>query len=157
MQFDMDDAVGYIIETTEQALKRGLRQRFREADVDITPYQWVILYRLWEREGRNQSELAEVSLKDRATVTRILDVMEKRGLIVRKTDKSDRRTYKVYLTPRAKKLKQTLPTVAASYLEEFTRGIDPEELAVAKRVLTKIRENALDQIGAGTEAVDRSA
>lgn len=142
MLFDMDNAVGYLIETTEQALKRGLRQRFRDAGFDITPYQWVILYRLWEREGRNQSELAEVSLKDRATVTRILDVMEQRGLVVRKTDSSDRRTYKVFLTPLAKKLKTQLPKIAASYLDEFTRDIDPDDLATAQRVLRKIRENA---------------
>lgn len=148
MQFDMDNAIGYIIETTEQALKRGLRQRFREAGFDITPYQWVILYRLWEREGRNQSELAEVSLKDRATVTRILDVMEQRGLVVRKTDSSDRRTYNVFLTPLGKKLKTQLPRIVAAYLEEFTQGIDPQELAIAQRVLRQVRANALGQAAA---------
>ncbi|MEX2443729.1 MAG: MarR family transcriptional regulator [Alkalispirochaeta sp.] len=150
MNFELDAALGYLIETTEQALKRGLRRRFREHGYDITPYQWVVLYRLWDRDGQSQSELADGSLRDRPTVTRILDVMERKGLVTRHKDDRDRRSYRVYLTDYGESLKNRLPSVAADYLDAFTEGIDPADIQVAKNVLRKIRENASQEIEQGT-------
>ena len=153
MAFELDEAMGYIIETTEQALKRGLRRRFRQNGYEITPYQWVILYRLWNQQGLNQTELADISLRDRPTVTRILDVMERNGLVVRKSDADDRRSYKVYLTQRGEELQDHLPPIVTDYLDSFTEGISQEEMEIAKRVLLRIRENANQELMAAAQRI----
>lgn len=155
MDFELDDALGYLIETTEQTLKLGLRRRFREHGFDITPYQWVILYRLWERDGRRQSELADDSVRDRPTMTRILDVMQRKELVTRQKDEHDRRSYRVFLTERGASLESKLPPIAAEYLQEFTNGIDQSDIDVAKKVLKTIRMNASREIELKTPTTSR--
>lgn len=150
MDFDLDDAIGYIIETTEQALKRGLRRRFREAGYQITPYQWVVLYRLWGKDGLTQTELADITLRDKPTVTRIIDVLSREGLVRRESHPDDRRSFKVCLTRQGRELREALPEIASAYLREFTEGIPPSELELTKEVLRKIRNKAeQDQEQAG--------
>jgi DNA-binding MarR family transcriptional regulator len=139
--FNLDDAIGYQIERTEQCLKRELRRAFSERGLDITPYQWTILYRLWEREGETQAEIAETTIKDKPTITRMLDLLEKKQLVYRERDKNDRRVYKIYLTDSGKELKSVLPEIVKEHLRKAGRGIPPEDLEKVKEVLTKIRQN----------------
>ena len=69
-----------------------------QSDLDVTPEQWVVLFRLYEREGLTQSELGDRTVKDKTTVTRILDRLEKKGLLYRRRDTRDRRSQRIYLT-----------------------------------------------------------
>lgn len=142
MDFDLDNAIGYIIETTEQALKRGLRRRFRKAGFPVTPYQWVILYRLWDQDGLTQTELADITLRHKPTVTRIIDVLSRQNLVRREAHPDDRRSFKVYLTHEGRELRNILPEIASEYLQDFTEGIPQSDLERTKQVLRKIRNNA---------------
>jgi DNA-binding MarR family transcriptional regulator len=139
--FDLDTAIGYQIERTEQCLKRELRRSFAEHGFDITPYQWTILYRLWEREGETQAEIAETTIKDKPTITRMIDLLEKKQLVYRDIHENDRRAFKIYLTDSGKKLKSVLPEIVKEHLRKAGQGIPPEDLQKVREVLTKIRKN----------------
>ena len=139
--FDLDGSIGYNIERTQQCLKRELRRSFREQGFNITPYQWIILYRLWQQEGLTQAEIADHTIRDKPTITRMIDVMEKHGLLVRKNDHNDRRAYKIYLTNSGRQLKERLPEVVASHIGKACRGIGKKELEVTLETLAKIRRN----------------
>lgn len=96
---------GYVIARTGKAIKFELRRYLREAGIDVTSEQWALLCHLWEQEGRSQKELAELSFKDTANITRMIDVLEGKGIVYREKDPSDRRTYKIYLTSRGRELR----------------------------------------------------
>jgi len=117
--FSIDESVGYAIYRTGKALKFELRRSFRLAGIDMTSEQWALLCRLWEREGRSQKELAECSFKDTANITRMIDVLEGRGIVYREKDKHDRRTYRIFLTDEGRKLKDQLMPI---YISESERG-----------------------------------
>lgn len=107
-KFALDESVAYAIARTGKAIKFELRRYFREAGVDVTSEQYALLCRLWEKEGRSQKELAECSFKDTANITRMIDVLEGKGIVYRERDPKDRRTYRIYLTQKGKELHDVL-------------------------------------------------
>lgn len=109
--FSLDESVAYAIARTGKAIKFELRRYFREAGVDVTSEQYALLCRLWEKEGRSQKELAECSFKDTANITRMIDVLEGKGIVYRERDPKDRRTYRIYLSDKGKELHDILTPI----------------------------------------------
>ena len=59
------------------AINRKLHRSFRKLSIDITPEQWTVLYYLWSRDGVTQQELCNVTFKDKPSMTRLIDNLEK--------------------------------------------------------------------------------
>lgn len=144
MHFDLDQSIGYRIERAEQILKRELRNRFHEQGYDISPMQWVVLYRLWQRDRMTPVEISECTFRDRPNITRMIDVLERNGLVTRIPNSQDRRSCFVALTPAGRGLKDCLPGITRDHIARATRGIDPAQLDVAKHVLDAICANFED-------------
>ncbi len=120
---------------------RQLNRSFAEAGHDVTGEQWRILGCLWHRDGQRQQDLANVVHKDKTSITRIIDGMEKRDLVVRIPDRLDRRQKLIYLTDKGKRFQKELIEIAQKTSLEAQKGIDPEHLDVFRDVLTKIHGN----------------
>ncbi|WP_353196889.1 MarR family transcriptional regulator, partial [Parapedobacter defluvii] len=123
------------------ALSRRLQKNFRNAGIEITSEQWSILYALWEEEGLTQQELAQRTFREKTTITRLIDNMERNGLVIRVTDKSDRRTNLIYLTKAGRQLKEACMKQADQTLREALSGVDAGDIGVAKDTLKKVYEN----------------
>ena len=126
------------------AINRKLSRNFRQAGRDITPEQWTILLSLWEKDGITQQELCNATFKDKPSMTRLLDNMEKQHLVVRISDKKDRRTNLIYLTKTGRELESQSYKIANVTLEEALKGIPIEELKIGQEVLRKIFTNTKD-------------
>lgn len=126
--FALDQSVAYAIARTGKAIKFELRHYFREAGIDVTSEQYALLCRLWEREGRSQKELAECSFKDTANITRMIDVLEGKGIVHRQRDAKDRRAYRIYLTPKGRQLRDMVnPIVIAQERRAYSCLTDKEQ------------------------------
>ncbi len=139
--FDLDNAVGFVIEVTEQLMKRELRKSFKNHGLDLTPYQWIVLYRLTQTDGLNQAEIAELTTRDRPNITRIIDVMERRGLIERRSSSADRRVNRVFLTDDGRRVFERLPRIVSEHLNRATDGIPAKDIEVTKSVLRRMARN----------------
>ena len=124
------------------AINRKLVRNFRENGLDITPEQWTVLLSLWEKDGVSQQELCNATFKDKPSMTRLIDNMEKLGLVVRIASKDDRRTNLVHLTRNGKELKESAILVANRTLKEALVGVTFDELRVSQEVLRKVFTNA---------------
>ena len=124
-----------------QAIRNESFRAFREAGEEITPEQWVILVRLWQRDGRTQTELGESTFRDRPTMSRILDGMERRELLVRRASPDDGRSWRVHLTSRGKGLERRLVPIARVLVERSLRGISRADLATTRATLKRVFEN----------------
>jgi DNA-binding MarR family transcriptional regulator len=124
------------------AINRKLVRNFREKGLDITPEQWTVLLSLWEKDGVSQQELCNATFKDKPSMTRLIDNMEKLGLVVRIASKDDRRTNLVHLTRHGKELKEGAILVANRTLKEALVGVTFDELRVSQEVLRKVFTNA---------------
>ena len=131
----------YWVTRVHQAVRAASFTVFRNAGVELTPEQWMVLVRLWEREGRTPSELSDATFRDRPTMTRILDGMETRGWLERRTDPVDARSRRVYLTTAGQDLKKKLVPPVRRLVQPMLTGISDEDLDVTRRVLRAVLTN----------------
>jgi DNA-binding MarR family transcriptional regulator len=138
---DLKKAIAFAIQRAHERVRVTLYREFHEEGLRITPEQWVVLVLLWDREGRTPSELSEAALRDRPTMTRLLDTMERNGLVTRRTSRSDRRGRVVQLTRLGRSLRAPLMTQARRIVARLERGISENDLRVTHRTLQRIVEN----------------
>lgn len=135
-----EESTGFLVAQAYRKIVYLLFLRLKE--YDITPEQWSVLYKIAQFEGINQKEIAQRTAKDQPTITRILDVLIKKGWAEKRMSTTDRRAYLVYVTEAGRALvEQTLP-VERSVIAEVTEGIDASQLALLRETLIRLSENA---------------
>lgn len=115
------------------------------SDFNVTSEQWTILASLWKKNGQTQQELANIANKNKASITHLIDNMEKRNLVYRQADEGDRRNNFIFLTEEGEKLQASLGKIVKKTMKEVTRGIEKKDLKVSKKVLKKIIENLISE------------
>jgi MarR family transcriptional regulator for hemolysin len=111
----------------------------------MTRAQWVLLAWLQRRPGITQNELAGLVEVEPITVTRLVDRLEKHGVVERRLDPADRRLRRLYLTPAASPLLEIIHAYRRDLAGLMSRGI---ESADSKRVLAALNQmklNILDE------------
>jgi DNA-binding MarR family transcriptional regulator len=109
--------------------------------------QPLVLLALWEQEGFTQTVLAERLKIAPATVTKMLQRMEKTGFIQRKPDVEDQRVSRVYLTKAGRAIQGDVEAVWETMQAETFASFTPEERALLRRFLLQMRENLLHATG----------
>jgi DNA-binding MarR family transcriptional regulator len=101
------------IDTTIKKIRNALQKQLTEAGFDLTVDQWVLIDHIYRKQGISQNELAEMTFKDPPTVTRIIDLLEKKGLVERGPAAGDRRKFNLFLTKDGQAIyNQAFPIVA---------------------------------------------
>lgn len=145
-QFDgnrvrLERALPFVIHACYQQLRSLTYKEFLQHGLELTPEQWVVLVQLWEKDGQSQSALGERTLRDKPTMSRILDTMAKSGLIARQADEADARTKLVKLTRTGKSLQAKLVPVAKQLVRRLESGISESDLETTHRTLSRMLEN----------------
>jgi DNA-binding MarR family transcriptional regulator len=130
---------GYLVRDAHRAFQRLLEKRI--APHGVTRGQWYFLRVLWTEDGLSQRELsARVGMMEPTTVI-ALRGMEKAGLVRRVRSKDDRRVTNVRLTPKARRMRTELLTIARGINADADIGIDPSDIAVFRRVIMQMTAN----------------
>ena len=124
-----------------QLSRKELLAGFKEQGVELTPEQWSILLELWKEDGLSPSQLADLTGRDRPSVSRLIESLKKQGLIKRMYSEEDRRAYCVYLTTEGKRCHKTLLPIHHQQLEKAITGLDTGELETCNAVLKQIYKN----------------
>ncbi|GMX64012.1 MULTISPECIES: MarR family winged helix-turn-helix transcriptional regulator [Paenibacillus] len=111
---------------------------------DITVDQWEILVILWEKEGITQKELAERLYKDQTNIARMLFKLEKKGFVHRVTHETDRRSLRVYLTPKGREIKEEILAPSIEAYKKTVEGLSEEEVETFRRILAVMYNNVKD-------------
>ena len=141
----VDNAIGFWIHRVYQATRNEMYRVFRAAGEDITPEQWAVLIRLWERDGQPQSELSEATFRDAPTMSRIIDGLESRELLERRSHPEDGRVRLVHLTRAGKSLEKKLVPLAQKIVDDLVAGIDERALVTTRNTLRKMFANFADR------------
>lgn len=104
----------------------------------VTPAQYALLRRLWERDGQFGYELAEQLLLDSATITGIIDRLEQNGFIERRIDPHDRRNKLVFLTEKGRSMEAPLNQKMDEMNDEVMSSLDSIEIQRFKKILFDI-------------------
>ena len=109
--------------------------------IDISIDQWMVLGPVWKSDGISQKEIAENCGKDKTSVTKIIDTLEKKNLLVRISDQLDQRVKRIILTNKGKQLFADALPVMEQTRAELRSGISDKEIHSLKIVLTKLYHN----------------
>ena len=139
--FNLEKSLGYLIGRAGRLTANRLNQNFEKAGQNVTCEQWAVLMNLWCKNGQCQKELTEVSYKDKASIARLIDGLERRNLVVRIPDKQDGRQKLIYLTSKGKELQQELLGLVQKTLLEAQEGIKESDLTACKKVLSQVFRN----------------
>lgn len=122
-------------------LTSGLWRSFRTNECNLTPEQWGILCKLWERDGIHQAELSKQVGKDEPTLTRILGLMNRNGFVERKKVPEDKRLSKIYVTEEGRNIKKKAVPIVKAFLLRAVEGLSEEEIEAFRKTLEQIAKN----------------
>ncbi|MFY7880019.1 MAG: MarR family winged helix-turn-helix transcriptional regulator [Lacibacter sp.] len=123
------------------AIARRLQKNFKQNGIEITVEQWSVLYHLWKTDGLSQQQLCDATYRDKPSITRLVDNLEKLQLVKRIASKNDRRINQVFLTTLGKKMETESMNIAETTLNESLEGVPPDRIEICKEVLQLVYEN----------------
>ena len=139
LQFHMN--LGMLIRTAHNSMTEKFVQNVYDSGLNISMDQWMILGPIWQLESPSQKDLGEICLRDKPTITRIIDSLEDKSLVVRVPDQIDHRIKRVILTNAGKQLFYDVLPIMEKTREEVRGDIPEEEIEIFRNVLSKIIKN----------------
>jgi DNA-binding MarR family transcriptional regulator len=122
-------------------LKQFIAAKLRQMDVPLTPEQFILIDLLWNQGSMSQQQLADQMQKDKNSVTKLVDALERKGFVVREQNRQDRRSNTLVLTEKAEGLKPGAKQKGISILDEMLIGISEDELRSFLVTLGKLNRN----------------
>jgi DNA-binding MarR family transcriptional regulator len=123
----IEDCISFLLGKAYQQVNQASKRRL--APHGVTPVQYALLKVLSERDGQTGSELGERLLLDSATITGVLDRLERAGLLERRADATDRRIHRIFATAQGRDLQPTLDREMDALNIAFLAGLAPADTA----------------------------
>ncbi|MGE5151472.1 MAG: MarR family winged helix-turn-helix transcriptional regulator [Rhodospirillaceae bacterium] len=107
---------------------------------------WRVLAALREQDGRRMGDLSKTTSIEVSTLTRLVDNMEKDGLVARRRDSGDARAISLHVTASGRRLTQRIVPIAERYEAVALKGFTASEAEVLRKALRRLYDNmdALD-------------
>ena len=122
-------------------LKQFIAAKLRQENVPLTPEQFLLIDLLWNQGSMSQQQLADQMHKDKNSVTKLVDAIERKGFVYRQQNASDRRSNTLVLTEKALELRDHAKQKGISILDEMLEDISETELRAFLSTLNKLNVN----------------
>lgn len=141
MKYRKDKGLAFLINATDKIIINNFVRKLKNNGINITFEQFTILTMLWDNENLCQYNLAQLTNRDQASTSRLINTLIKNELIIRQCCPSDKRINRIKLTEKGQLLKAPVESIARECFEEAVNGISKEEIEQGMKFLTKISEN----------------
>jgi DNA-binding MarR family transcriptional regulator len=141
VQIQDDEVFSILTGKISTAINRTFLRSFAQEGIDITTEQWSVLACLWKKDGVTQQSLCVLTSKDKPSMTRLIDNLEKRNLVQRMPDRNDRRNNLIHLTPTGQALQTKATEIVQNIATKTLNNITEDEMNVSRIVLKKIMAN----------------
>jgi DNA-binding MarR family transcriptional regulator len=139
--FKKGELYSFITGKASIAIARRLQKKFNTATLNLTIEQWSVLYHLWKEDGISQQQLCNATFRDKPSITRLVDNLEKLKLVKRISSKDDRRMNLIFLTPEGKNLETDTMELAEETLNEALASVPADQVEICKAVLQIVYDN----------------
>lgn len=137
--FDLESCIGFLTNAQAKKLSEAFNNKLTLKG--ITRVQWIAMYYLDKFNSLSQMELAEKLDIKPSSVVRLMDRMERDGLVQRVKNPEDRRAHNLILTDKGQTFWNDVKEEGPAMSEIFAKDISDEELDIFKKVLDKMVEN----------------
>ncbi|MFY0651522.1 MAG: MarR family transcriptional regulator [Cyclobacteriaceae bacterium] len=138
---DLDKTLLPWMGRTMKAIDFLISDLFKASGLELTKAQVILLRVLTKNDGQPQQNLAFITDRDKTSLTRLINTMEKKGLVVRKQSEQDKRINKIFITKEGfEVMKKAIPIIqkAVGVIQE---GVSGKELKRTIEVLKKVSKN----------------
>lgn len=118
-------------------LRQFIQKKFRENNIDLTYEMQQVMVCLWKTDGLKQQELADRTLKDKASLTCLINNLVKRKLVIRREGPNDKRSKLIFLTKTGKKLGNDVEPWLAELYSMISRNI---EMGTIKECMATVQQ-----------------
>ncbi|MCK0160766.1 MarR family winged helix-turn-helix transcriptional regulator [Allomuricauda sp. F6463D] len=141
-RIDEIQGMGFHLDLVLRKIQKAYLRTFDELGVDTTIEQWVILHQIHQLgEGASQRDIVNENFRNRATTSRVIGGLERKGWISKTRFEGDQKRFKLELSPKGQEiLNLTLPR-ALQLRKLALKDIGASEFETFLRVLDKIGEN----------------
>lgn len=122
-------------------INRSLLRAFAAAGIHISTEQWSVLASLWQKDKVTQQTLCNLTRKDKPSMTRLIDNLEKHKLVVRVSDPSDRRINLIHLTEQGTKIQAQTNDIVQKVVDKALHNISDTDVARSREILLQIMKN----------------
>lgn len=141
MTYEQFSKYSFLLDRTARKVKQYAQQKFKLNDFDITVDQWLVIKNLAENDMLSQTELAQLVFKDHPTLTRIIDILCKKGYVERSQHPQDRRSFRLNLTEEGKNKVAELKPQIALIRQKAWENLNESDFNEFKRILNTIYNN----------------
>lgn len=132
-----DRSLGYLISDAARLMRTVFDRRVRR--LGLTRAQWLVLARLHRHPGASQSDLADMMEVEKASAGRMVDRLERKGWIERRSDPDDRRINRLYLTPDAERISKRMRSVADGTVNDALSDLSGPQADQLAALLTVVK------------------
>ena len=141
-QIDEISGIGLHLDLVLRKIQEAYLKKFEELGVDLTIEQWVILHRISELGKKaSQRDIVRSNFRNRATTSRVIGKLEKKGWISKTRFDGDQKRFKLELTRKGKKIIKLILPHAVTLRKLAIKDLDHQDFEVFLRVLDQIGYN----------------
>lgn len=141
----LENTLSFYIRIMDSSVSRDLDTRLEKLEVAKGKGKITALLLIDSHPGIRPSVIAELAMKDRSAMGRILDHFEKQGLVERRTSQEDSRAQELYATEKGSALAQKVRAIVTQQSEDFFKIIPQDEqvilMDILKRAYVRLRED----------------
>jgi len=136
---ELQDYLPYLLNRAGSRIATSFGEEVRP--LGATLQMWRVLAALRESDGRRMSDLSQVTSIEVSTLTRLVDGMEKKGLVIRRRKAEDGRVVTLDATPAGRKLTRKILPIAVRYEKVALQGFSAAEANTLKTALRRLFDN----------------
>lgn len=122
-------------------IKQTMTDDFKKERFNLTPEQFLVMDTLWDEGVLTQQQIANITMRDKNSIVKLIDGLENRKLVKRVSNPKDRRQNLIKVTPYSLKIRQNVNECAFKSVESIIKGISEEELETFIGILAKLEKN----------------
>jgi MarR family transcriptional regulator for hemolysin len=142
MSPDEEHYIGYTLTDVARLLRTVFERRVRS--LGLTRAQWVVIARIYRHPGLSQTEVADLLEIEKATAGRLIDRMELKGWLERRSDPNDRRINRLHLTDEAERLHALIWPIAEATVDDALRDLSTTEQRALAKLMRRVKKQLLE-------------
>ncbi|MGI6312892.1 MAG: MarR family winged helix-turn-helix transcriptional regulator [Candidatus Cryptobacteroides sp.] len=133
--------LGVFLNFVHNRFKLWVNESLQKSGYNITAEQFLLLDTLWMEGPLSQQKIADIMLKDKNSVVKLVNSLEARGLVTREVNQNDRRENIVTVTKRGIEIQEPVTQAALNAVEQITSGLSDEEISTFIKALDTMAGN----------------
>ena len=137
----LEKQVFLFLNIVHNSMKQRINETFRRKGFQLSPEQFLVMDTLWDEGVLTQQQIADITMRDKNSIVKLIDGLENRKLVKRVSNPNDRRQNLIKVTPHSLKIRDEIEALAYEAVRGILQDIPQEDLNVIVNVFARMESN----------------